>query len=891
MATEPGPKEPATRRSCVGAAGRILAGAWVIALAASWLWQGLTAPRIEVQLDAIEVPARSQEGTAVEGGVRIAWREWGLANETAMTTPVVLLHGSPGSHLDFRTLGPALARSRHVLAPDLTGFGESTLDPPSLSIAAQAAHVDDWLEHLGIERAHVLGFSMGGGVALELAARDPQRVTSLTLLSSLGVEELELLGDHQLNHGMHLLALWATRAADLLVPHFGTFDRFPLGVPWARQFAETDQRRLRPILERWSGPTQILHGRNDPLIPLAAARESARLVPQAELIELDTDHFLVFFGGERLADHIVPFLDRVDAGRALRREQASSDRIEAAARPWDPRGAPAAEGFAVGLAAVLLALATLISEDLASITGGLLASQGRLSYLTVTVACGVGIFVGDIALFLAGRTLGRAALRRRPLSWFVDATRLEHASEWFRRRGAIVILASRFTPGTRLATYLTAGVLRTPWWTFVGWFALSVALWTPLLVGAAMFFGTRLERFLERGLPALILSALLLVVVVRSLVVPALTHRGRRRLVGRWRRLTRWEFWPAWAVYPPVIVWILIEGLRRRGLTWFTACNPGFPNASGLIGESKAAILRLLPTDDPRVPPWTVIEPGGIEERLRAVQLFLRDHHLDYPVVLKPDVGERGQGVHICRNPDQAVAALGAHPVALIAQEYLPGIEVGAFWIRDWVGTGPRGTIERQGLFALTDKRVPHVTGDGARTAEELIYDDPRAVIMADQYLENLGTRAFDIPAAGAEVTLAELGTHCRGAIFLDGEALVTPELVAAVEDLSRRVEGFHFGRWDLRAPSREALQRGELRVVELNGLTSEATVIYDPSYSLIEGWKVLMRQWSLAIEIGARNAATGAPVLTLLSLARLVGRERRLRGHSHGGRLGGRSS
>jgi pimeloyl-ACP methyl ester carboxylesterase/membrane protein DedA with SNARE-associated domain len=842
------------------------------------LWQGSGSRGIETQLDAVEVPARSHDGTAVSGKVRIAWEEWGLANETAMAVPVVLLHGSPGSHQDFRTLGPALARSRRVLAPDLTGFGESTLQPPSLSITAQAAHVDDWLEHLEIERAHVLGFSMGGGVALELGERHPRRVASLTLLSSLGVEELELLGDHQLNHGMHLLALWATQAVDLLVPHFGSFDRFPLGVAWARQFAETDQRRVRPILERWSGPALILHGRHDPLIPLAAARESARLLPQAELIELDTDHFLVFSGGDRLADHIAPFLDRADAGQALRREQAPRDRLEAAARPWDPRVAPAAEGFAVGLAAVLLALSTLISEDLASITGGLLASQGRLSYLTVTIACGAGIFVGDIALFLVGRTLGRAALRRRPLSWFVDASRLEHASEWFRRRGAIVILASRFTPGTRLATYLTAGVLRTPWWTFVGWFALSVALWTPLLVGAAMLFGTRLEGFLQRGLPALILSALLLVVVVRSLMVPALTHRGRRRLLGRWRRLTRWEFWPAWAVYPPVVVWILIEGVRRRGLTWFTACNPGFPNAGGLIGESKSAILRLLPAEDPRVPPWTVIEPGGIEERLRALQLFLRDHHLDYPVVLKPDVGERGQGVHICRNPDQALTALGAHPVALIAQEYLPGIEVGAFWIRGWVGTGPRGTLERPGLFALTDKRVPHVTGDGRRTAEELVYDDPRAVIMADQYLENLGPRAFETPAAGEEVILAELGTHCRGAIFLDGEPLVTAELAAAVDDLSRRVEGFHFGRWDLRAASREALQRGELRVVELNGLTSEATVIYDPSYSLLDGWKVLIRQWTIAIDIGMANARAGAPVVGLSELASLVWHEWRSR-------------
>ena len=108
---------------------------------------------------------------------------------------------------DFRTLGPALARERLVLAPDLPGFGASAHDVPDYSVLAHAGYVLQLLDATAIERCHVLGFSMGGGVALELWGLEPERVASLTMLSSIGVEELELFGEHRINHWVHGLQL------------------------------------------------------------------------------------------------------------------------------------------------------------------------------------------------------------------------------------------------------------------------------------------------------------------------------------------------------------------------------------------------------------------------------------------------------------------------------------------------------------------------------------------------------------------------------------------------------------------------------------------------------------------------------------------------------------
>jgi hypothetical protein len=58
----------------------------------------------------------------------------------------------------------------------------------------------------------------------------------------------------------------------------------------------------------------------------------------------------------------------------------------------------------------------------------------------------------------------------------------------------------------------------------------------------------------------------------------------RRQIVGRLRRVTRWEFWPPWAFYPPVVMYLFYLGLKYRNLTLFTAANPGIPDG-GFIGN------------------------------------------------------------------------------------------------------------------------------------------------------------------------------------------------------------------------------------------------------------------------------------------------------------------
>ena len=365
----------------------------------------------------------------------------------------------------------------------------------------------------------------------------------------------------------------------------------------------------------------------------------------------------------------------------------------------------------------------------------------------------------------------------------------------------------------------------------------------------------------------LILGSTLILVLVR-LGMSLATYRGRRGMVRSWRRLVRWEFWPPYVFYPPVVAYVVYLGLRFRSWTLFTAANPAIP-ASGFVGESKNEILQQLKNAGEWLPRFTLLgeEPAA---RIAQAEEFMRQNRLIFPVVLKPDAGQRGAGVAIVRSPEELRTYLSRPSFPTILQEYVPGKEFGVFYYR-YPGE------ERGRVFSVTEKRMPMLTGDGKRTLEELILADDRAVCMAGFYERRNAQRIHEVPGAGEDVQLVEIGTHCRGAIFLDGAYAITPALEEVIERIAQTFSGFFFGRFDIRVPTLGDFMLGRnLKVVELNGVTSEATHIYDPKLSLWQAYRVLFQQWQIAFEIGDRNRAAGVRPTPPLELLRMIGEYRR---------------
>jgi len=237
---------------------------------------------------------------------------------------------------------------------------------------------------------------------------------------------------------------------------------------------------------------------------------------------------------------------------------------------------------------------------------------------------------------------------------------------------------------------------------------------------------------------------------------------------------------------------------------------------------------------------------------------------LSFPIVVKPDVGERGAGVEIVKTSADLTEKLEAETNQIV-QEYAAGGETSVFYYR-------YPEKEKGLIFAITEKRFPFVTGDGSMTLEELILSDERAVCLAEKYLERNREHLETVPAQGEKIQIIDIGTHSRGAIFLDGEWMKSDALKMQIDEICRGFEGFYFGRFDIRVESFEDFRAAKnFKIVELNGVTSEATNIYDPRYSLTDAYQILFRQWRIAFEIGAKNRRRGALPTKLTDLIKLA--------------------
>src|SRR5690606_16948185 len=105
-------------------------------------------------------------------------------HEAGEGEPLLLLHGLGGSHLDWEYQIPFFATRYRVLAPDLRGFGDSPRGRGRMSVRGHALDIAAFLDAMGIERCHLIGHSMGGAIAQQLALDQPQRVERLVIANS-----------------------------------------------------------------------------------------------------------------------------------------------------------------------------------------------------------------------------------------------------------------------------------------------------------------------------------------------------------------------------------------------------------------------------------------------------------------------------------------------------------------------------------------------------------------------------------------------------------------------------------------------------------------------------------------------------------------------------------
>lgn len=787
---------------------------------------------------------------------------------------VVLVHGSPGDSGNFdqtdNALIPALAdKGYRVIAPDLPGFGHSDPYVPDYSNRAHARYVLALLDELDIDSAHFLGFSMGGGVCVQLFDLAPERVDSVTMLAAIGVQEAEGSGDYYFEHLKYGVGYLFLVGGAEFVPHFGLLGDRSYRHAFLRNFWDTDQRPNRTILERFDKPMLIIHGEADPLAPVRVAYDHHDIVEQSELVvyahdDFDNDflnHAMVFDSGgnELVLNSLLPFLEKhrnldapptrstLDRGGGLKNQalQLPGDlELRRAMGPWSKIG--------------VIMLGTFVLEDPTSIAVGLFIKAGQVDPFLGGFAVFAGIFLGDLGLYLIGFIFGRRALRWRPIAAWVPTRHVESLGAWFDDKGWKAVLASRFIPGTRMPLYIAAGVTGNKPWRFVLWTFLAVAVWAPVILFLVVLLGEAARSPFQvildlGGWPAFVGVVLVLMVVLHTLLALC-SRQGRRKLAIRLQKQWKYEYWPGWKFYAPLVPYFAWLCIKHRSFTVWTLANPCMPDG-GVVGESKSDILAriddpavlkhaLIPADIPT--DWVPRPDRDVHRRVEFVKQTIAERGWAYPLILKPDAAQRGAGVTLIKCDDDLPGFFEQCEGPAQLQQYHPGpLECGVFYTR--MPGEARGMI-----FSITDKQFPVLTGDGEHTLEELIWRHPRFRMQHDVFHLRWIEQLDRVLEKGEPLRLAEAGNHCQGTLFRDGERLISPQLEQRIDDLAKRLEGFYFGRIDLRYTDEASLKRGEgLAVIEINGVTSESTNLYDPTWSLRQAQAVLRKQWSTCFAIG----------------------------------------
>jgi membrane protein DedA with SNARE-associated domain len=497
--------------------------------------------------------------------------------------------------------------------------------------------------------------------------------------------------------------------------------------------------------------------------------------------------------------------------------------------------------------------ATFVLEDAAAIGAGLLLAASHISWPAAFISCFLGIWLGDVGLYTLARFAGR--------NWFENSSLKKHSTKvarsekWFTQRGTLILIFSRAVPGARLPTYLAAGFLRVPFTKFLFITGAAALVWTFIILYLAQTFGAQVVKWMSHyktGSLWLLVGAILLLITFQ-LIRHALVNFDWRKFTTRLARWRHWEFWPMWMFYPPVALHYLWLMIKYRGAMLPTISNPGI-FSGGIVGESKMKTLQDLMATSPEFTAEAELLAGdSAEARLISLRKICARRNISYPFILKPDFGQRGDGIKLIRSEAQAEAYLKETSAPLLVQRFAEGPhEVGIFYYR--FPTESRGHI-----FAITEKLFPVITCDGKSTIAELIWRDDRARFMAEKYLQRLGARQNDVLAAGETQSLVQAGNHAQGCIFRDGIRLNSPTLEERIHEISQKVSGFFIGRYDIRFASEEDLRAGKnFQIIELNGAAAEATSIYDARNSLWSAYRTLFRQWDLVFAIGAENRRRG---------------------------------
>jgi hypothetical protein len=310
----------------------------------------------------------------------------------------------------------------------------------------------------------------------------------------------------------------------------------------------------------------------------------------------------------------------------------------------------------------------------------------------------------------------------------------------------------------------------------------------------------------------------------------------------RYQRIRRYEFWPFWLFYLPFVPLWLWYSLRSGSLLYFSRTNPKM-RFGGFMQYSKYKSLENIESQ---------YVPRTLYFKEKPADVHFYSTLFNFPFIAKPDFGERGKNVELIRNAEDWHHYFNEKQGAFMLQEYVDfKHELGVLYYRF-----PSG---KSGITSVVEKGFLTIIGDGDLTFKQLISQHLRAAKRMAHFEQKFGDRLNETIPKGKELVLEEIGNHCRGTAFIDANHLINAKLVHVFDQIVAPVDGFHYGRFDLKVASIEDLYQGtNIQIFELNGVNSEAAHIYDPNGSLLLAYRDVYRNLKIVFKIGLENRKQG---------------------------------
>ena len=287
---------------------------------------------------AAEPASQVHYRTADIQGVSVFYREAGPADAPA----VLLLHGFGASSHMFRELVPVLAQRYRVIAPDLPGFGQTTVNPGvafDYTFDNVASVIDAFTVEKGLDRYALYVFDYGAPVGWRLAVANPRKITAIVTQNGNAYEEGLSAGwadmrkawdaptaenrealrrfntpdmiKWQYTEGVRdtsLIAPEAYQLASAAIARIGDEPQMDLLLDYGSNVRQYPQ--LHAFFRAYQPPTLAIWGKNDPFFIPAGAEAYKRDNPKAEVRFLDTGHFAIETHGGEIAASMLAFLDR-----------------------------------------------------------------------------------------------------------------------------------------------------------------------------------------------------------------------------------------------------------------------------------------------------------------------------------------------------------------------------------------------------------------------------------------------------------------------------------------------------------------------------------------------------------------------------------------------------